>query len=433
MIELIQEILKDLSGVSAWKINEKTVNSEELFFVRKKLDMNRSKVVHHYFVTVYVDFEEEGKAYRGSSKAGIAPTMSLDEVKEILEDATFAASLVKNEPYSIVQPSNECPQYCQSNFSMEPLAKWMPLLIKAIYEADVEESCLINSTEIFLNLISHRILNSEGVDLQFEQYMGEIELITECNEGEEGIELFSLFDFSEYHPHLLQEKVREMLLESRERAFAGEAPSLKGIPVILTGDAVKEFFMYYVSNSSAQAIYEGVSSFKIGEELQGSAVDGDLLHIQLIPNMSNSSESMPYDEDGQLLKTLTLIEEGQLKSYHGSKQYTDYLKQTTTGSIHNVKVGVGTHSVAEFKQQPYVELLSFSDFQMNEMTGNFGGEVRLGRYFDGQTIKPITRGSISANLKDIQHGLLFSKEEIQLNNYIGPKFIKLPPLDIAGN
>lgn len=60
--------------VDGYKIVETKVNSEELFFIKKDLDMNRSKDVHHFKVTVYKNFEENKMKYKGSSIVNIHPT-----------------------------------------------------------------------------------------------------------------------------------------------------------------------------------------------------------------------------------------------------------------------------------------------------------------------------------------------------------------------
>ncbi len=70
---------------------------------------------------------------------------------------------------------------------------------------------------------------------------------------------------------------------------------------------------------------------------------------------------------------------------------------------------------------------------MDAMTGDFGGEFRLGIYFDGEKEIPVTLGSVSANLKEVQNELYLSKEVVKSNNYIGPKFIKFNNINIAGN
>ncbi len=68
---------------------------------------------------------------------------------------------------------------------------------------------------------------------------------------------------------------------------------------------------------------------------------------------------------------------------------------------------------------------------MNEMTGDFGGEIRLGNYFDGNSIIPVSGGSISGNIKDAQKTMLFSLETNQIDNYICPKAIKFCGIKVA--
>ena len=84
------------------------------------------------------------------------------------------------------------------------------------------------------------------------------------------------------------------------------------------------------------------------------------------------------------------------------------------------------------KASPYIELVSFSDFQMDTMTGDFGGEIRLGWYFDGENTVSITGGSISGNIKEVEKEMYFSSETQKLNNFLGPKTIELSNVSLAG-
>ncbi|MBC7959197.1 MAG: TldD/PmbA family protein, partial [Vallitaleaceae bacterium] len=289
MMDKIIKLISTLEGVSAWKINEKTVHSEEIFFVKQKLDMNRSKKVHHYMVTLYVDFIENEQEYRGSSKTMVSSTMTEEELLNILKDVAFAASFVKNKHYNLPKPGSAQINENSSLFAKKPLSQWMPLISQAVFAEDQEELGWINSTEIFLNHIERRIRNSEGIDISYSNYVGEIEFITEWNEGKESVELFSILDFSEFKEDQIKSRVREMLQESRERALAADMPSLKAIPVILSGEAVKDLFKYYVNKTNVQMIYEKISSVQLEDALQGTSVSGDLLTIDLVPALENST------------------------------------------------------------------------------------------------------------------------------------------------
>ncbi len=136
---------------------------------------------------------------------------------------------------------------------------------------------------------------------------------------------------------------------------------------------------------------------------------------------------------GTFLKEIVIIEKGVAKNLIANKRYADYLNLPCTGNIENTVVSAGTYSNEELRTGPYLELLRFSDFQLDTMTGNFGGEFRLGIYFDGKTKTPVTLGSIAANIKDVQDKMYLSKEVVKDNNYIGPKLIKFDTVRIAGN
>lgn len=432
MINRIKNILEHLHGIASWRINEVEKTSHELFFIKKKLDLNRCKEVHIYTVTVYVDIMDGDQMYFGQSSTEIAPTMTDDEVRAILNDTKLAASYVKNKPYLLAKPSDKEVQRVSNKFLEGPLMAWMPKLTKAVYQTDIYAVGGINSVEIFLNLAKKRIMNSEGIDVVFENYSGMIEVVTEWNDGKEPVEIFGIMDFGDYQPKSISSRVKEMIEESKARAHAGKTPSLTNINVLLGGEAVKDFLMYYVNKTTANAIYEETSDFKIGQKIQGNEVEGDLLTIDLLPILEGSGKSAPYDVDGQLLSSVKLIEEGVLKTYHGALQFSSYLDIEPTGRLLNVKVQAGSVGIDEMKKEPYIELLSFSDFLMDNVTGDFGGEIRLARYYDGNQVYDVTGGSISGNIKDVQGNMRLSKELIQYNNYVGPKRIRLKGVEVTG-
>jgi PmbA protein len=197
-------------------------------------------------------------------------------------------------------------------------------------------------------------------------------------------------------------------------------PSLGKHTVLLTGEGAKGLFDFYNTQANGKFVFEGISTAKVGESIQGENIKGDIISIKLVPFIENSSESAAYDNDGLPLSTVNLIENGILKSYWGNIQYSHYMDIKPTGNIRNVVVEGGSKSIAEFKKEPYLELVSFSNFQMDPFTGDFGGEVRLGWYFDGDKTVPVTGGAVTGNIKDVQKEMYLSKE-IQIdNNFIGP-------------
>lgn len=432
-LEQLQKIVADTPEVDGYKIIEQTTDSLELFFIKKELDMNRSKKVHYFQTTIYKVFSADGIQYRGSSTIQIHPTMSEDEVRTAVNQAAYAAGFVKNKYYPLVGPGTVARQIPVSRFASTSLQDWIPQLTAAVFEADTQERGRINSAELFLNKINTRIINSEGVDLKKQQYRGELELITNWQESGEEVELFKDLHFATFQPEQVTGIIREMLELSREKALARPTPALNRATILLTGEPARDFLQYYYIQSAAQSVYELTSTLKMKESVQGQEPKGDLLSLKLDPFLENSTASNPFDEDGLPVNSLIVIEKGKLLSYWGNTQYCHYLGVPPTGNIRNMVFSGGSKTIQEMKQQPYLELLAFSDFQMDPLTGNFGGELRLGRYFDGKAITFVTGGSISGTIKEVQSEMYLSKEIQKENNFSGPQTIQLMNVAVSGH
>lgn len=432
MLELIKKILLNCKDIDGWKIIEKNINSNELFFIKKALDMNRVKDVHHFTITVYKDFEEGGTKYKGSSSANIHPTMSEGEVKAAVEGAAFAARFIKNPYYPLVKPGTVVQPELKSNFSEKAMAEWLPEITDSIFKGDEYKKGWINSAELFINHEDTRIVNSEGVDVLFGKYSGELEFITNWKEAAEEIELYRDVKFANYDSEWFAQNVEEMLSMSMGRAKAKPMPNLGKHTVLLTGEGARSLLDFYNIQASAKMVFEGISTAKKGESIQGENIAGDTINMKLDPFIENSSESAAYDNDGFPLSPVNLIENGVLKSYWGNTQYSHYLNIEPTGSIKNIVVDGGRKSLAAFKSEPYLELISFSNFQMDSFTGDFGGEIRLGWYFDGERTIPVTGGAITGNIKEVQHEMYLSKELQVDNDFIGPRTIQLFNISVTG-
>ncbi|PIE98778.1 MAG: modulator protein [Treponema sp.] len=431
MKDKIISLIQKEKNISGYRLITSKTKSAEMFFIKEKLDMNRAKDVLHASLTVYRDFEENGKKYRGSSTVKISPTMSETEISEKIADAVFAAQFVKNEWYPLAKPTTEKAFKVKSSFDTDDLNSEAVKVKNAIYK-NRKTKAKLNSAEIFISNIEVQIVNSEGVDINFKSYNGFIEVITNCSIGTEDVEIYGDNSFASESEKLISEMISEQLRETEERANAKKAKHLNSVNVIITNKAVASFFRFYISQTSASMVYKKSSRAKIGENFQGENIKGDKLNIKLIPNMPNSPMSAPYDSDGLLLKEHTLLNNGVVKTFHGAIRFSHYLGVEPTGSIFNFEVEPGKLSETELKKEPYVEILTFSDFFNDPVTGDFGGEFRLARYFDGEKIHIINNGSISGNIFDAQKEFYFSKERTQHTSYLGPKSILIPNMEVLG-
>lgn len=432
MINKIIALLKDNKQISGFKLYEENTESVELFFIKKSLDMDRAKVVSHLILTVYVDFEEAGTSYRGSSSSEIHPTMTEEEILKTIERLSFSASFVKNAVYPLVLKSSNDTKIVTSNLSEKPLSHWIPEITEAIYKENIFDKGGINSAELFLNKTATRIINSEGLDVSYSNYKGTLEFITTWKEDSEEIELYKNIDFSSFTPELFSREVAHMISQCKDKSLAKPTPSIDKIPVLLTGTPVVELFSYYLAQAAASSVYNKISTLKVEDNVQGDNITGDKISITLDPKLENSTFSVPYDEDGFPLSKIELYKDGILKRNFGGVRFSHYLDIEPTGNIHNTIISGGSKLKSELKQTPYLELIAFSDFQMDSFTGDFAGEIRLGYYYDGNSITPVTGGSLSGNIKKIHNNMYLSKELQQGNNFVGPETILLNGATIAG-
>jgi len=432
-MEALINLLKSKVSVDEFKIISIDTQSTELFFIKDELQMNRCKDVNHISVTVYKNFEINGKKFKGSSQTKLEPTMSLAEMEDKIDQATLSASFVKNEYYDLVEPTDEKPENGSSVFSSGDPVEHMSRLVKAIYDEDHQFGSWINSCEFFIDINHTRIVNSKGLDVSFDSYRGEIELITEAKNEKESIELFNVLHFSDFDPNWIKNVIKNELYLASLRIQAIPLPHIKDVPVILTGSSVGEFFDYYLGHVSASMIYQQISTSKVGDLIQGKDVTGDLISVTVTPYLKNSIFSSAYDLEGVLLKETELIKGGKVNALYAQKRYADYLKIKPTGEIGNMIVSGGSKTGKELLKEPHLLIHKFSNFQMNGLTGDFGGELRLGIYFDGTKHIPVTLGSISGTVIKSQKDMYLSVETEQDEKYLVPKHIKLNHVSIAGN
>ncbi|MBN2300834.1 MAG: hypothetical protein JXC31_06595, partial [Acholeplasmataceae bacterium] len=247
------------------------------------------------------------------------------------------------------------------------------------------------------------------------------------------IELFNVLHFSDFDPAWIKSVIKNELYLASLRANAIPLPNIKDVPVILTGSAVGEFFDYYAAHVSAAMIYQQISTSKVGDLIQGNDVTGDRITLSVTPHLKNSIYSATYDQEGILLKETLLIKEGKVNALYARKRYADYLKIKPTGEVGNMIVKGGSRTESELLKDPHLLIHKFSNFQMNVLTGDFGGELRLGVYFDGKKHTPVTLGSVSGTVLKSQKEMYLSKEVVQDEKYLVPKIVKLSEVSIAGN
>ena len=171
MINTIVRILKE-EQMTDYLIQETYLESAELFFVKQSLDMRRAENIHDVKVTVYRDFEKDGNQCRGNAVFVVNPADSEDEIRLKCKKAFMAAAFVPNMYYELAKDNvSECviPKTNLAAMSLEEVAG---AVANAIYEAEAEvkTDSYMNSAEIFAECKKIHVMNSQNVDVSYEDY-----------------------------------------------------------------------------------------------------------------------------------------------------------------------------------------------------------------------------------------------------------------------
>ena len=423
MFERIEKAL-GTAGVSVWNIAKNHTRTAELYFIKKKLDLPRFNDILQYEVTVYRDSEAEGNKFRGQSTTYIVPGMTDEEIGRKIADAYFAAQFVKNPFYEL--PDKVVSPHCGSSSDLKdlPLEDIAEKLAEAALAADCEADAYLNSLEIFVHRKSFEIKASNGLHVSYDTDDVSGEFVTQCKEHGD-VEQYREFSYDSLDPDALAAKIKEGLRDARLRANAKEMPASGTYDILITGENIPELFNYYAARASADMLYAGLSTWKIGDVIQGENEGGERLDLTLVADT-------PFNTEGVPMVDRELVRGGVLQTLFGSTRFCRYMGLEPTGRYRKFRVDCGSVPFAEMQKDGVLETVSFSDFQMDFFDGHFGGEMRLALlHKDGKAV-PVCGGSVNGSILDVQGKLIFSKERYKSGTYEGPYAVLIPGIPVAG-
>lgn len=407
------------AGVENYTVRQVRERSCELFFIRKRRDMTRSKDVTRYEVTVYRDFEADGKAMRGAASAGVFDGMTENEMDKAIADAYYAAQFVKNPFYELadaVQGEDICEDI--------DLAKAAQDMAEALFRADGAADAFINSAEIFAERSDVRVINSRGADVKYARCGFKGEFVAQCAYPQD-VELYKDFEYDAVDTEALYAEAQKTISAVRDRSRATEAPKAGDYAMVITGRQLATILSAYVEKSDASMIYAGYSNYALGCKAQGEEVVGEKLNMTL-------RARAPYSREGVPMADRPLLKDGELQTIHGNTRFCRYLGVDVTGSYMSAALDAGSMDFEEMKKPGCIYPVAFSDFQMDPFTGYFGGEIRLAYVYGEDGVKVVTGGSVSGSLFEAQKDIRFSREKFVSAEYEGPLAALISRVSVAG-
>ena len=159
----------------------------------------------------------------------------------------------------------------------------------------------------------------------------------------------------------------------------------------------------------------------------------DKISIRLEPTLKNSTYGAPFDSEGIGLRRLNIIEKGIVKNMWGSNAKSQYINKPVNGTFSNFVVNSGTLTNEQLEDETYLEVIALSGFEIDELTGDFGSEIRLAYLHQkNKEVSIVTGGSISGNVYESLQTVKFNNVTKQNNNFIGPINVMLDNVNING-
>ena len=426
--ELIKEKLEALD-CEAWELAETCEERWEFYFIRHRLDQNRAVNTREYEVRVYKK-SDDGQ-FIGSAADRISPTASPEDIDRVLEKLLYQAGLVKNPYYTITQKQETPEAASGSGTGVREIAGDYIRTLAGIEESD---TAYINSYEIFVSGIRRHFLNSNGAEYEFEYPSSEVEVVTNARDGSHEIELHRIYHSGTCDPERLKADIVKVMQYGEDRLKAVPSPVNGRCSVLLsTSDAVP-VYMYFADKMHADYVFRRISDWKKGDPVQGSEAEGDLVTIEAVADLPGSSTNYPADSEGSIIYDRYLVRDGIAQDYCGSRQFSQYLGLEKSSLISNIKVSGGKLTEEELRAEAgeYLEIVEFSDFQVDSMSGDIAGEIRLGYWHHDGEVTVVTGGSVSGSMNEAVRDMRFCKETVRYNNRVIPAVTLLKNMRITG-
>ncbi|MEO7002454.1 MAG: TldD/PmbA family protein [Ktedonobacterales bacterium] len=456
-IEALGRALANTPGSDAWQVDVIAEEEAQLYLIgdrteARRLVTNEQAVAHiHNLHAPHGGADMPGGQALGEAETPLLASDTADPARLAARfaDGVTMASLTDNPPFTL--PAAPAQGYPSPDISDPALlggqAAMMAALdgLRARLEAAVatQSGVRLSSAEFYATR-SHRMLrNSRGLTAASAgtQVFFDLVLIAQSGDRE-----------AEVHAEMKRRRLADLQIEGTVAAYSAFARhSLRAVtpatargPVILSGEAVANLFysiLFFNNNpllthSSAAAAYQKISRFKPGELITPEEPRGDRLTLASDGLRPFGVRSAPFDDEGLPASNLPIIENGVLRRYWADMRYATYLNVEPTGNFGNVTVARGSAPLAALRQTgsaPVYEVVLFSAFNPDPVTGDFAGEIRLGyRHNPDGTVTPIKGGALTGNVFAALADARFSSDAYTDGVYYGPAAIRFGDLTIAG-
>lgn len=446
-------------GAHAWQVETLADEESQLYVIGDVVEARRTVVNQRAHATISnLHSPHSGEGGLNGSQPSANQALGLADLSLLGEDAAdparlaarladgvTMASLTDNPPYALPSPSGYA-------FPMPPLVDSVLLrdaagaLDRARVQLEVavaaQPNVSLSSAELYATRRQRSFRNSQGVRGSYQATEVLLDLVLIATDRGRSAEMHTELKRRRLEDLQIAGTVAAYATFARHSLYATLPPTARG-PVILSGEAIANFFspLRFAGNpwlvqTSAQAAYQRLNRFSVGDFITGGEPQGDRLTLTSDPLRPYGVRSYRFDADGLPAQEVTLIEKGVLRRNWADARYAAYLGVAPTGQVGNLAVGRGAASLDALRSLdggPVFEIVSFSAFAPDPVTGDFSSEIRLGYRHDASGVRPIKGGSLVGNVFTALQDVRFAAAAYTDGVYYGPAAARFGDLSVSGS
>ena len=438
MLNQIVEALKKRNDLAGWTVRHVRTRGAQVYAVPRGIESQRVVDGERYLIDVLQNTSTaDGTAAMGSGNASLLPG---DDISHAIDQATLVAGLVANPVHGLPGRSifPDVP-LCDPDLQKESSGAMRDVMERMRAAVSMHPDVRLSAAECFGELRDTHLINSRGIDAEQESTQIDIEMVLHSHKGDRESETFDELTRRRVVDLELETAIEDRVQCTLDSLEAKTPASWHG-PVILRNDALTIFMAGDNLNSSviqtlasAASKYAGFSPWEVGKSVFRGEILGDPLTVWANRCLPFGSASDHFDAEGLPAQRIELIRENKLVAFAASQRYADYLQIPATGTFGNTELPAGKTPASELLTEPYIEIVQFSWFNPDPITGDFATEIRFGYLVQNGVRTPFRGGQLVGNYMDALANVRWSAETGVFGSYLGPHTARFNELKIAGD
>jgi predicted Zn-dependent protease len=289
-----------------------------------------------------------------------------------------------------------------------------------------EKNVRLGGGEVHLSRSKVTVRNSEGLAGATEATSLYVECILTSYQGKREQEFLAAKTMNRLSDLAPEEFIKSSAGIARDILDAETFDKVQEGKLLLSGDAVRDFwapelgFSPVVFHAGARTKHMKLSRY----ELEKQVSTNKSLTIISNPALAFNPASNVFDLDGTASRKVVLVKNGVVDSFAASQRYAHYLKLPVTGGIGVVELAAGKEKISTIRTDGSIEIVAFSSFSPNSISGDFSAEIRLAYLRKGGKRIPVRAAMFSGNVFRMLDAMKLSKETVEMSRYKGPALVR---------